>query len=108
MRWAGGGIGWMVRKYGLTIDHLLAVELVTADGELVRASADYANGVYVNFLADEGGQRIHEAYPPATYMRLVALKSRYDPTNLFHLNQNIKPTLSGLFPRNLPMAFFIQ
>ena len=36
----GGGIGWMVRKYGLTIDHLLAVELVTADGRFLRASAD--------------------------------------------------------------------
>jgi hypothetical protein len=35
----GGGIGWMVRKYGLAIDHLRAVELVTADGELLRASA---------------------------------------------------------------------
>ena len=36
----GGGIGWMVRKYGLAIDHLRAVELVTADGEILRASAD--------------------------------------------------------------------
>ncbi len=36
----GGGIGWMVRKYGLTIDHLRAVELVTADGQFLRASAD--------------------------------------------------------------------
>lgn len=36
----GGGIGWMVRAYGLTIDRLQAVELVTADGQLVRASAD--------------------------------------------------------------------
>jgi len=53
----------------------------------------YADGVYANFLADEGEQRIYEAYPPATYARLVALKNRYDPTNLFHLNQNIKPTL---------------
>lgn len=58
-----------------------------------QALSPYANGVYVNFLADEGEQRIHEAYPPATYMRLVALKNRYDPTNLFHLNQNIKPSL---------------
>jgi FAD/FMN-containing dehydrogenase len=34
----GGGIGWMVRKHGLAIDHLRAVELVTADGEILRAS----------------------------------------------------------------------
>ena len=34
----GGGIGWLMRKYGLTIDQLLSVDLVTADGELVRAS----------------------------------------------------------------------
>jgi FAD/FMN-containing dehydrogenase len=36
----GGGIGWMVRKYGLTIDHLIAVELVTAEGRLMRASTE--------------------------------------------------------------------
>ncbi len=36
----GGGIGWMVRKYGLTIDHLLSVDIVTADGRLLRASAE--------------------------------------------------------------------
>jgi len=53
----------------------------------------YADGVYVNFLADEGEERVHEAYPPAAYARLVALKNRYDPTNMFHLNQNSKPTL---------------
>ena len=35
----GGGMGWMVRKYGLTIDRLRAVELVTADGQFLRASA---------------------------------------------------------------------
>ena len=36
----GGGIGWLMRKYGLTVDQLLAVKLVTADGEVLRASAD--------------------------------------------------------------------
>ena len=51
----------------------------------------YRAGVYVNFLAEEGEQRVHEAYPTATYARLAALKKHYDPTNLFHLNQNIKP-----------------
>jgi FAD/FMN-containing dehydrogenase len=56
-----------------------------------QALSPYAGGVYVNFLADEGVERVHEAYPPATYARLAALKRRYDPTNLFHLNQNIIP-----------------
>src|SRR5437764_37379 len=36
----GGGIGWLMRKHGLTIDQLLAVDLVTADGQFVKASAD--------------------------------------------------------------------
>jgi FAD binding domain/Berberine and berberine like len=36
----GGGIGWLMRKFGLTVDQLLSVDLVTADGELVKASAD--------------------------------------------------------------------
>ncbi len=56
-----------------------------------QALSPYADGVYVNFLADEGEQRVHEAYPKAVYVRLAALKKRYDPSNLFHLNQNIKP-----------------
>jgi FAD/FMN-containing dehydrogenase len=46
---------------------------------------------YVNFLGDEGEARIHEAYPKITWDRLAATKRRYDPTNLFRLNQNIPP-----------------
>jgi FAD/FMN-containing dehydrogenase len=42
-------------------------------------------------LGNEGEQRVHEAYPLATYARLAALKRQYDPANLFHLNQNIPP-----------------
>jgi FAD binding domain/Berberine and berberine like len=48
-------------------------------------------GAYVGFLGDEGEGRIREAYPGSTYERLVAIKGRYDPTNLFRLNQNIPP-----------------
>jgi FAD/FMN-containing dehydrogenase len=50
-------------------------------------------GVYVNYLGretDEGVERIKAAYGP-NYQRLVALKRKYDPTNRFRLNQNIKP-----------------
>ena len=49
-------------------------------------------GAYVNFLADEGEARVHDAYPGPTWDRLVEVKRRYDPTNLFHHNQNIPPT----------------
>ncbi len=48
-------------------------------------------GVYVGFLGDEGQARIRQAYPESTWDRLVAIKGRYDPTNLFRLNQNIPP-----------------
>ena len=48
-------------------------------------------GAYVNFLADEGEERVRAAYPGATWERLIAIKHRYDPTNLFRLNQNIPP-----------------
>jgi FAD/FMN-containing dehydrogenase len=49
------------------------------------------HGAYVNFLGDEGEDRIRAAYPGSTWNRLAAVKARYDPTNLFRLNQNIPP-----------------
>ena len=48
-------------------------------------------GVYVNFLGTEGEDRVKAAYEPQTYAKLAALKKKYDPTNFFRLNQNIKP-----------------
>jgi FAD/FMN-containing dehydrogenase len=56
-----------------------------------QAMRPYSNGAYVNFLAQDGPERIREAYPGATYERLVAIKRRYDPTNFFRGNQNIQP-----------------
>ena len=49
------------------------------------------SGAYVGFLGDEGEARVREAYPGATWDRLAAIKARYDPANLFRLNQNIPP-----------------
>ena len=49
-------------------------------------------GVYVNNLGDEGEDRVRAAYGP-NYERLVTLKNKYDPTNFFQVNQNIKPTV---------------
>ncbi|NJD54823.1 MAG: FAD-binding oxidoreductase [Nitrospirae bacterium] len=60
-----------------------------------EAMGPYAHGVYVNFLGDEGNDRIRSAYNPETYKRLVALKTKYDPSNLFRLNQNIRPAAGG-------------
>jgi FAD/FMN-containing dehydrogenase len=48
-------------------------------------------GAYVNFLVDEGPERVRAAYPGATWDRLAAVKAHYDPENLFHRNQNIPP-----------------
>jgi FAD/FMN-containing dehydrogenase len=53
-----------------------------------------AGGVNVNFLtAEEGVARVHAAYGAANYERLVELKNKYDPQNMFRLNQNIPPNL---------------
>jgi FAD/FMN-containing dehydrogenase len=46
---------------------------------------------YVNFLGDEGQERVRQAYPGQTWERLREVKHRYDPTNVFRLNQNIPP-----------------
>ena len=48
-------------------------------------------GMYVNFVGDEGEAHVRAAYPGATWERLRTIKARYDPTNLFRLNQNIAP-----------------
>ena len=60
-----------------------------------RRFAEALNGsdtaAYVNFLGDEGDERIRDAYPEPTWTRLRQVKSQYDPENLFRRNQNIPP-----------------
>jgi hypothetical protein len=55
------------------------------------ALAPHHTSVYVNFLMEEGEERVRQAYGADKYDRLKALKRTYDPTNLFRLNQNISP-----------------
>jgi FAD/FMN-containing dehydrogenase len=49
--------------------------------------------VYVNFLGDEGQERVRSAYGEAKYRQLTEIKAEYDPENVFRLNQNIKPAV---------------
>jgi hypothetical protein len=61
--------------------------------EFADALQPFSDGVYVNELGNEEGERLATAYTPETFRRLVELKNRYDPTNLFRVNQNIKPSV---------------
>jgi FAD/FMN-containing dehydrogenase len=59
--------------------------------DLFKSAAPFATGaVYVNFMTQDEGERVRAAYG-SNYERLVQLKRKYDPTNLFRLNQNIRP-----------------
>jgi len=78
----------------------LAVFFEGADDRALRTAwvTDFAAaleqgeaGAYVNFLGDEGADRVRAAYPVPTWDRLVAVKTKYDPQNLFRLNQNVPP-----------------
>jgi FAD/FMN-containing dehydrogenase/pimeloyl-ACP methyl ester carboxylesterase len=53
-------------------------------------------GAYAGFLGGDGLARINEAYPASTWMRLVDVKKRYDPDNVFRLNHNILPSATGV------------
>ena len=59
--------------------------------EFFKKAEPFASpGAYINFLTQEEGDRVAFAYGPA-FARLVEVKKKYDPTNLFRMNQNIKP-----------------
>ncbi len=62
-------------------------------GILQSVHAYSTGGVYVNFMTAEETDRIQAAYKPAVWKRLVEAKNKWDPKNLFHMNQNIKPSV---------------
>jgi len=57
------------------------------------ATRPYSQGVYVNFLSEEGADRVKEAYTKEVWDRLVEAKNTWDPENTFSMNQNIKPSV---------------
>jgi FAD/FMN-containing dehydrogenase len=87
---------------GRDAGHTVNVIGITTTGEGFEQEREWARGlwtalqphhqnVYVNFLMEEGEDRIREAYGATKYDRLKALKRKYDPNNFFRLNQNIPP-----------------
>jgi FAD/FMN-containing dehydrogenase len=90
--------------YGHRDQNIMAMVVAFSDGtpETARLRAAWASALaaelnpswsagYVNFIFDEGPDRVRAAYPGATWDRLRGIKKRYDPDNLFRLNQNIPP-----------------
>ena len=70
---------------------------------VARELAPFATGgVYLTYIGDEGEQRIREAFGAEKYERLVALKDKYDPGNVFRLNQNIRPSTEALARADRP------
>lgn len=78
-------VGYLAMYGGPTQPH----ERWAADG--IEALRQSDTGVYVNFVSNEGPERLRAAYPGATWERLRQVKAKYDPENLFRLNQNIPP-----------------
>jgi FAD/FMN-containing dehydrogenase len=83
---------WNLHILSMWEDPADAERQVTWTRELHAAMRPYATGgAYLNFIGNEGNARVRAAFGDDKYARLVALKRRYDPHNVFHLNQNIPP-----------------
>jgi hypothetical protein len=83
--------GHTVNVIGITRTHQGFEEEREWARGLWTALQPHHQNVYVNFLMEEGEDRIREAYGASKYDRLKALKRKYDPDNFFRLNQNIRP-----------------
>jgi FAD/FMN-containing dehydrogenase len=100
-----GGIGFLARRYGLTIDQVVAAEVVLADGSVVRADAGEHPDLFwgirgasanfgivtASFETDPMPERLHDAFPAETLERLRRLKAQYDRGNVFDQNFAIDP-----------------
>lgn len=89
--WANRDARWAQVIVGVDPDPANAQQITDWCKNYYDALTPYAmGGAYVNFMMEEGQSRIKDSYKE-NYDRLVAVKSKYDPQNFFHINQNIKP-----------------
>lgn len=89
--WASRDVKWAQVIIGVDPDPANAALVKDWTIQYWEAVHPYATGgAYVNFMMDEGQQRVEATYGE-NYRRLAAIKAKYDPGNLFHVNQNIRP-----------------
>ncbi|TQK71589.1 FAD-binding oxidoreductase [Nocardioides sp. SLBN-35] len=83
---------WVSHPFATWMDEADDEENIAWVRDYRRANAPFTTGgVYLNFIGDEGDERIRAAFGAEKYERLVAIKSEYDPENVFAGNQNIRP-----------------
>lgn len=94
--WVHRKARWSQVIVGVDPDPANAEEVTRWCRDFYQAMKPYAmnGGAYVNFLMEEGQQRIEASYGN-NYEKLATIKAEYDPGNLFHINQNIKPRTSS-------------
>src|SRR5438552_10697161 len=88
---SGRGAGHTININATTADEAGFAEEREWTRSFWKALLTYQTDVYVNFLMEEGEERVKQAYGADRYAKLKALKRKYDPSNFFRLNQNIRP-----------------
>ncbi|HWM38811.1 MAG TPA: BBE domain-containing protein, partial [Streptomyces sp.] len=87
---------WTVHPFGLWDDPADDARARNWARALRSDVQPWANGaVYLNFIGQEGEERVIAGFGPENYRRLARVKARYDPDNVFRLNHNIKPAAEG-------------
>ncbi|MFT4038632.1 MAG: FAD-binding oxidoreductase [Thermomicrobiales bacterium] len=90
------GANWCIHPFGLWSDANDDERGRQWTRDLRAALRPWATGAtYHNFIGAEGEARVIASYGPENYARLAAIKARYDPQNVFHLNANIRPAADG-------------